>query len=161
AHRAMTEAGFAPEFPPEVLDELRRLGDNPSPAITPQIRDLRSVLWSSIDNLESRDLDQIEFAEAAANGTVRLLIGIADVDALAPEDTAIARHAAQNTVTVYTGVETFSMLPEKLSTDLTSLLQGVDRPVVIVELLVDGEGNVQASEVYRALVRNQARLDYE
>jgi exoribonuclease-2 len=161
AYRAMTEAGFAPTFTPQAISESENLSDNLPLPVAPATRDLRHLLWSSIDNIESRDLDQIEYAEQLADGIIRLLIGIADVDAMAAKDSAIDQHAAQNTTTVYTGVETFSMLPEHLSTDLTSLLGGVDRLAIVFDLHVDNDGQVQTADVYHALVQNRARLDYE
>ncbi len=161
AHRAMTEAGFAAAFSSAAIAETAALTGNLSALRLPQTEDLRHLLWSSIDNSESLDLDQIEVAERLADGAIRLLIGIADVDAMATKDSAIDRHAAQNTTTVYTGIENFSMLPERLSTDLTSLLGGADRLAMVVALRVDRDGGVQTEGVSHALVRNQARLDYE
>jgi exoribonuclease R len=126
AHQVMLEEGFAPDVPPAAVAEARVL-ESWRPADGAALRDMRELLWSSIDNLESRDLDQIEYAERQPNGDICLLVGIADVDALAPENSAIDRHAADNTTSVYAGVVTFPMLPERLSTDLTSLIEGVDR----------------------------------
>src|SRR5678809_890942 len=113
AHRAMVEAGFRPDFPPAVVQEVRTLRQNGQKNGPASLRDLRSLLWSSIDNDSSRDLDQIEYVERLSNGDVRVLVGIADVDAFVPKHSAIDQHAAQQTTTVYTGVETFSMLPEQ------------------------------------------------
>ena len=116
------------------------------------MRDLRELLWSSIDNDTSRDLDQIEIAETVAGG-VRVLVGIADVDTDVTPGSAIDRHAESQTTTVYTAVRTFPMLPEELSTDLTSLGENRDRLAVIIEMVVDRDGLVVSSDVYRALVR--------
>src|SRR5215211_7433867 len=110
AHQVMLEEGFAPDLPPAVVAEARAL-EEWRPAMGGALRDLRELLWSSIDNVESRDLDQIEYAERRPNGDIRVLVGIADVDALAPEGSAIDGHAADNTTSVYTGVATFPMLP--------------------------------------------------
>src|SRR5262249_40375190 len=123
--------------------------------------DLRDLLWSSIDNTTSRDLDQIEYAEELPGGDIRILVGIADVDKLVKKDSAIDAHAAKNTVSIYTPTETFSMLPEELSTDLTSLAEGKDRAAIIVELVIKENGDVPGNNVYRAVVRNRAKLDYE
>ena len=162
ARRAMIENGFAPEMPTRAVLELQAIDDQQQAGLNdPSIRDLRSMLWSSIDNRESRDLDQVEYAEALPGGDIRLLIGIADVDAFVPKDSAIDRYALQNTTSVYTGVETFPMLPEKLSNHTTSLLEDVDHIVVVIEMLLDTEGEVRSSEVYRAKVRNHAKLIYE
>ena len=160
AHQVMLEEGFAPDVPPAAVAEARAL-ESWRPAGGAALRDMRELLWSSIDNVESRDLDQIEYAERQPNGDIRLLVGIADVDALAPENSAIDRHAADNTTSVYTGVVTFPMLPERLSTDLTSLIEGVDRPAVVIELVVAEDGAIRSSEVYRAIAHNYAKLDYE
>jgi exoribonuclease-2 len=123
-------------------------------------RDLRSLLWSSIDNDTSRDLDQIEVAQQLPNGSVKILIGIADLDSFIPKGSAIDQHAASETTSVYTGVRTFPMLPEELSTGKTSLLENQDRLAVVTEFEVDVDGRIVSSTVYRALVRNQAQLQY-
>jgi len=132
------------------------------PAITASaaVRDLRSLLWSSIDNDTSRDLDQIEVAERLPNGDTKVLVGIADLDAFVPKQSAIDQHAARETTTVYAGIRNFPMLPEELSTGKTSLLENQDRLGVVIEFVVDGDGHVASSDVYRALVRNQAQLQY-
>ena len=161
AKEIMRQHGFEPDFPPAVQQQLSQLRATP-PAMTagPQIRDLRRLLWSSIDNDTSRDLDQIEVAERLPNGDLKILVGIADLDAYIPKQSAIDQHAAKETTTVYAGVRNFPMLPEELSTDKTSLLEGQDRLSVVTEFVVDGDGHVTSSEVYRALVRNQAQLQY-
>ena len=157
----MRRYGFEPDFPPAVQQQLAQLRANP-PALTPggDVRDLRKLLWSSIDNDTSRDLDQIEFAERLPNGDVKVLVGIADLDAFIPKQSAIDQHAAKATTTVYAGVRNFPMLPEELSTGKTSLLENQDRLSVVTEFVVDNDGHVKSSEVYRALVRNQAQLQY-
>jgi exoribonuclease-2 len=124
------------------------------------IKDLRGLLWSSIDNDTSRDLDQIEVAEKLPNGDVKVRIGIADVDAFFAKTTPIDAHAARETTTVYTGVRMFPMLPEVLSTGASSLLENQDRLAVVTEFVVSADGNVNSGTVYRALVRNQAQLMY-
>ncbi len=157
----MRQYGFEPDFPPAVQQQLAQLRANP-PALAAggEIRDLRKLLWSSIDNDTSRDLDQIEVAERLTNGDVKILVGIADVDAFVPKQSPIDQHAARETTTVYAGVRNFPMLPEELSTGKTSLLENQDRLSVVIEFLVDGDGHVKSSNVYRALVRNQAQLQY-
>jgi exoribonuclease-2 len=129
-------------------------------AADPQVRDLRGLPWSSIDNEESRDLDQVEYVERAAEG-YRIFVGIADVDAYAGKGTSLDRHAAFNTVSVYTPGKVFPMLPPRLSTDLTSLVEGQDRLAIVMELCVSLGGAVRCELVYRALVRNRAKLVYE
>jgi exoribonuclease-2 len=160
ARRAMLENGFEPDTPPEVEHELQSMKNKPLGDLS-TVRDMRSVLWSSIDNHDSRDLDQIEFAERLPNGDIRLMIGIADVDAYVPKGSAIDRHALHNTTSIYTGVRIFPMLPEQLSNHTTSLLEDVDRLAVVIELVVDAEGEVTSNKVYRALVSNHAKLVYE
>src|ERR1700704_2334444 len=158
---AMVKNGFEPEFSPEVMREVRSLddpSDNPLPADT---RDLRSLAWSSIDNRESKDLDQIEVAERLNNGSIRIRIGVADVETLVPLGSPADEHAARNTTSVYTGVAVFPMLPDRLSTNLTSLNEGEDRLAVVVEFDVAGDGAISNTSVYRAMVHNKAKLTYE
>jgi len=153
--------GFEPDFPPAVGQQLAQLRANP-PAIAAggDVRDLRQLLWSSIDNDTSRDLDQIEVAEQLSNGEIKVLVGIADLDSFIAKGSAIDQHAARETTTVYAGVRNFPMLPEELSTGKTSLLENQDRLGVVTEFVVDGDGHVKASAVYRAVVRNRAQLQY-
>ena len=133
ARDVMLANGFKPDFPPEVQLEVAELDDRDVDAAAKTIRrDLTGLLWSSIDNRESRDLDQVEYAERLPTGAIRLMVGIADVDALVPKGTAVDVHAAENTTSVYTGVVVFPMLPERLSTDLTSLNEGEDRCAIVV-----------------------------
>ncbi|MEP6858346.1 MAG: ribonuclease catalytic domain-containing protein, partial [Gemmatimonadales bacterium] len=158
---AMVKNGFEPEFSPEVMREVRSLddpSDNPLPADT---QDLRALLWSSIDNRESKDLDQIEVAERLPDGSIRIRIGVADVETLVPLGSPADEHAAKNTTSVYTGVAVFPMLPDRLSTDLTSLNEGEDRLAVVVEFDVATEGAISNTSVYRAMVHNKAKLTYE
>ncbi len=166
ARRAMIDAGFELDAPPDVARELQDINAHQQQEAQPSVadastRDMRELLWSSIDNEESRDLDQVEYAERLASGDIRLLVGIADVDAFVPKDSAIDRHALANTISVYTPVDVFPMLPEELSTDLSSLLQEVDRAAVVIEMIVTNEGEVSAKNVSRAVVRNRAKLVYE
>jgi VacB/RNase II family 3'-5' exoribonuclease len=161
AKQIMQARGFEPDFSPEVTDQLTHLRQNPLRlAPTRDIRDLRSLLWSSIDNDTSRDLDQVEVAERIANGDVKVKIGIADVDAFVLPQTPIDQHAARETTTVYTGVHNFPMLPEELSTGRTSLLEQQDRLAIIIDFVVDDTGMVKSFDLYRALVRNKAQLQY-
>jgi VacB/RNase II family 3'-5' exoribonuclease len=161
AKTVVQQHGFQPDFAPEVQKQLQQLRVNP-PVIAAgaTVRDLRNLLWSSIDNDTSRDLDQIEVAERLPNGDVKVLIGIADVDAFVPKNSAIDQHAAREATTVYTGIRNFPMLPEELSTGKTSLLEHQDCLSVVTEFVVAADGHVTSSNVYRALVRNQAQLQY-
>ena len=161
AKQVMGQHGFQPDFAPAVQQQLTEMRAHPPAlAASATVRDLRNLLWSSIDNDTSRDLDQIEVAERLSNGNVKVLIGIADVDGFVPKLTAIDQHAARETTTVYAGIRIFPMLPEELSTGKTSLLESQDRLSVVIEFVVDGEGHVTSSNVYRALVRNHAQLQY-
>jgi VacB/RNase II family 3'-5' exoribonuclease len=158
ATRAMTERGLLPDFSPEAQAEVSRLSE--PPLNRSSLHDLRDLLWCSIDNDESRDLDQLSVAQTTPGGKMKILVAIADVDMLVKDGSAINAHAAHNTTSVYTPAKIFSMLPEKLSTDLTSLNAGVDRPAVIVEMVIGEDGSLQGSNVYQAVVRNQAKLAY-
>lgn len=164
ARQSMTAHGFEPDYPASVMQELEDLRVHP-PQTPASVEDLRHLLWSSIDNDTSRDLDQVEYADTLSDGGTRVLIGIADVDAYVPKGSAIDKHAAVETVTVYTGVKNFSMLPDELSTGLTSLLEGQDRLCVVTEYTLDKgacctESCVASSRIYRALVNNKAQLAY-
>ncbi|HUY81968.1 MAG TPA: RNB domain-containing ribonuclease [Acidobacteriaceae bacterium] len=164
ARLSMVEHGFEPDYPPQAKQEIAALEAHP-PQPPADITDLRHLLWSSIDNDTSRDLDQIEYADTLPNGGIRVLIGIADVDAYVPKGSAIDKHAAIETVTVYAGVKNFSMLPDQLSTGLTSLLEGQDRLCMVTELTLDKnvcatESCVASSRIYPALVNNKAQLAY-
>lgn len=157
----MLEHGFHPDYPKAVQQEIDALPEHPQPSTqSPESVDLRALLWSSIDNDTSRDLDQIEFARTTENGTTGIQIAIADVDAYVPAGSAIDQHAAEHTTTVYTGVRNFGMLPDKLSTGLTSLLEDQERLSVVYEFSVDARGCVNGSRIYRATVTNRAQLAY-
>lgn len=159
AFTEMVHQGFHPDFPngtDEQIDSIRSNGSHPATADT---RDLRSLLWSSIDNDTSRDLDQIEWAERVPGG-IRVRVGVADVSASVPKDSPIDKHAADQTKTVYTATRNFPMLPNELSTDLTSLNENQDRPAIVTEFVVDSDGNLQQQSIYRALVHNRAQLAY-
>ncbi len=161
ARAVMIAHGFEPDFPPEVRQQLADLKAHPPQiAAAGDVRDLRNLLWSSIDNDTSRDLDQIEVAELASNGDIKIMVGIADVDAFVPAQTPIDQHAARETTTVYTGIQNFPMLPEELSTGATSLLENQDCLSVVIEFVVDSAGSLKTADVYRAVVRNKAQLQY-
>jgi VacB/RNase II family 3'-5' exoribonuclease len=158
ARHAMRDRGFEPDYPTPVKLEVARLHEPPVHANGR--RDLRALLWASIDNDDSRDLDQLSVAEPLPNGDTAVLVAIADVDALVAKGSAVDDHAALNTTTVYTPAEVFAMLPEQLSTDLTSLALNQDRLAIVVELLVAADGAVRRSDLYPAAVRNRAKLAY-
>ncbi|MFT3746409.1 MAG: RNB domain-containing ribonuclease [Pyrinomonadaceae bacterium] len=161
AHQAMLDNGFEPEFSDAVYEQLRQIESHGEPSHGSDVQDLRDLLWSSIDNRTSRDLDQVEWAEELENGDIRVLVGIADVDVRVPKGTPIDVHAAQNTVTVYTESKIFPMLPEELSTDKTSLNQDEDRLAVVADMTVKANGDVPESTFFRAFVRNHAKFSYE
>ncbi len=159
AWRVMAERGLAPEFSRAATAELEAI-HAPAAAPAAGTRDLRALLWCSIDNDDSRDLDQLSVAEALPGGAVRLCVAVADVAALVKKGSAIDAHARQNTTSVYTAAEIFPMLPEKLSTDLTSLNPHVDRLAMVVDMVFSVGGELQKSDVYPALVHNRAKLAY-
>ena len=159
ARRAMIQRGLLPDFSPAVLAETAAIGG--AAAAGPSVRDLRELPWASIDNDDSRDLDQLSVSEPSADGAARILVAVADVDASVARGSAIDGHARTNTTSVYTATQTFPMLPEKLSTDLTSLGEGEERLALVVELVVALDGSVARSELYRAAVVNQAKLTYD
>jgi VacB/RNase II family 3'-5' exoribonuclease len=160
AHEEMLSHGFHPDFPPQIETQIASIRGAALVVAGPAVKDLRNLLWSSIDNDSSRDLDQIEYAERQADGSIRILVGVADVDSDVKKGTPIDLHAAAECVSVYTGVETFPMLPDELSTGLTSLNEEADRPAVIVDFSVTTAGIVPSGQAYRALVRNRAQLTY-
>jgi exoribonuclease-2 len=155
---AMRAHGLLPDLPPAAIAQANAA--TPANESGPEIRDLRSLLWSSIDNDDSLDLDQIEVADPVAGGRYKLMVGIADVDSVVKAGTAVDQHARINTTSVYTAAEIFPMLPERLSTNLTSLAQDQDRICVVIEMTVEANGMLGASSIYRAQVRNRAKLAY-
>ncbi|MGA2267225.1 MAG: RNB domain-containing ribonuclease [Bryobacteraceae bacterium] len=155
ARQEMIEHGFSPDFPAEAERQLETIHSQTDG----NLRDLTSLAWSSIDNDDSRDLDQIEWAERVAGG-IRVLVGVADVDSAVAKGTPIDGHAAREATTVYAGVETFPMLPERLSTDLTSLSENQDRAGIVIDMVVAADGSIASSSVYRARLRNRAQLAY-
>jgi VacB/RNase II family 3'-5' exoribonuclease len=159
AFRAMRERGLDPDFSADAIEQAERSPETPPPGPVAPC-DLRRLLWCSIDNDDSRDLDQLSVAETTPDGRVTVRVAIADVEVQVPQDSPIDRYAALNTTTVYTPAVVFPMLPPRLSTDLTSLNEGEDRLAIVVEMTVRGDGALDASEVYSAVVRNHAKLAY-
>ncbi len=160
AQRAMIDRGLLPDFSREALSQLDGI-QGPGAATGEAIRDLTSLLWASIDNDDSRDLDQLSVAEAMPGDKVKILVAVADVDSVIKKGSAIDDHARHNTTSVYTVAEIFPMLPEKLSTDLTSLNLDADRLSVVIEMVLGADGSLQDSAIYRARVRNHAKLAYD
>jgi ribonuclease R len=159
ARRAMLDNGLQPDFPAAVDAQVRQI-TAPASAGDAQIRDLRTLLWCSIDNDDSKDLDQLSVADPQAAGAVRILIAVADVDATVSKGSAVDQRASINTTSVYTAAQIFPMLPEKLSTDLTSLAQDAERLSIVIEFTVSASGAVTASDIYRARVVNRSKLAY-
>jgi len=155
----MIERGLFPDFSDEALAELSRI-QAPATSDGNQVIDLRDLLWASIDNDDSLDLDQLTVAEAMPGDKTKILVALADVDSMVKKGSAIDDHARQNTTSVYTAAMIFPMLPERLSTDLTSLNFNKDRLAMVVEMMIGADGSLQDSDVYRALVRNHAKLAY-
>jgi VacB/RNase II family 3'-5' exoribonuclease len=160
ARRAMLERGLLPDFPPQALAELDGI-HGPAIQTDESTRDLRHLAWCSIDNDDSRDLDQLTSAEVMPGGAARILVAVADVDAIVKKQSALDDHARHNTTSVYTSAEIFPMLPEKLSTDLTSLNYGSDRLAIVVDMIVAADGTLQGSDLYGATVCNHAKLAYD
>lgn len=159
AHRAMLERGLLPDFSSQAIAEMDRL-PKAIPNKDQSIRDLRNLLWCSIDNDDSQDLDQLTVAVELPEGAVKILVAIADVDALAKKSSAIDEHARHNTTSIYTAAQIFTMLPEKLSYDLTSLNYDEDRLALVIEIVLSDDGAIKSSNIYRAIVRNRAKLAY-
>ncbi len=159
ARRVMTERGFLPDFSQAILDEVEKIQEVNRVAKVDK-KDLRHLLWASIDNDDSLDLDQLTVAEVLPDNRVKILVAIADVDALVKKNSAIDEHARQNTTSVYTAGRVFPMLPERLSTDLTSLNYQKDRLSIVIEMIISDDGEIQNSDIYHALVRNHAKLAY-
>jgi ribonuclease R len=159
AKRAMLERGLLPDFSAKALAELDKIQ---APATTngARVRDLRDLSWASIDNDDSRDLDQLTVAVAMPGDKIKILVAVADVDALVKKGSAIDEQARHNTASVYTAAKIFPMLPEKLSTNLTSLNFNEDRLAIVIEMVIGADGSLQDSDVYLALVRNHAQLAY-
>jgi exoribonuclease-2 len=160
AHAAMIEHGFEPDFPAGTDAELTAIQAHPETPAAAGIVDLRNLLWSSIDNDTSRDLDQIEWAEKLPDGRIRVLIGVADVDVRVHKGMVIDGHAQSQTTSVYTGVKVFPMLPAELSEGITSLNEDEDRAALVIEFAVDAAGTATDGKAYRALVHNRAQLAY-
>ena len=155
---AMRERGLEPEFAPAALEQLAAIRE---PATDPAVTDLRALDWCSIDNDDSRDLDQLSVSEVLSDGRVKIRVAVADVDALVPKGSPIDRHAAHNTTSVYTGARIFPMLPERLCTDLTSLNQDQDRLAIVTTMVFNPDASLAGASVLRAVVRNKAQLAYD
>ena len=159
ARRAMLEQGLLPDFSAEALAQLGRI-QPPAVAHGEAMRDLTDLLWASIDNDDSRDLDQLTVAEVMPGDKVKIFVAVADVDSIVKKGSALDDHARHNTTSVYTAAMIFPMLPEKLSTDITSLNFNADRQSIVIEMVIGPDGSLQASNIYRARVRNHAKLAY-
>jgi VacB/RNase II family 3'-5' exoribonuclease len=162
ARSAMIERSLQPDFSKSAVAETAAFANTAAP-IGPSggsAKDMRGLLWASIDNDDSMDLDQLSVAEKLGDDRVKIFVAIADVDALVKRGSAIDGHARTNTTSVYTAAQVFPMLPEKLSTNLTSLGEGVDRRAMVVEMVVRADGSIVESDVYSAIVRNHAKLAY-
>lgn len=159
ARRAMIEKGLLPDIPADAIEELSSIM---APVINDrsQYRDLRNLAWVSIDNDESRDLDQLTVADVISGDAVKIMVAVADVEGIVKIVSAIDQYAKHNATTVYTAAKIFPMLPEKLSNDLTSLNYDEDRSAIVVEMFINPDGSLKESDVYKAIVRNKAKLSY-
>ncbi len=160
AHAAMIEHGFQPDYPKGTDTQLAEIAAQSVLPKNGELKDLRNLLWSSIDNDNSKDLDQVEWAERLADGRIRVLVGVADVDSRVSRGTVIDSHAQSETTSVYAGVKVFPMLPAELSEGITSLNENEDRAAMAIEFCVNAAGEVSDGKAYRALVRNHAQLAY-
>ena len=160
AHQAMLAHGFLPDYSPQVQAEVDQIQGSWDIGSNATIHDQRNLLWASIDNDDSRDLDQLTTAEAMPDGKWKIFVAIADVDSYVKKGSAINEHARHNTTTVYTPARIFSMLPERLSTDLTSLNLNLDRTAIVIKMVIAQDGSITSSSIYQARVRNHARLAY-
>ncbi|MDD4651486.1 MAG: RNB domain-containing ribonuclease [Methanothrix sp.] len=160
ARKALIMRGLLPESSPQALAELDRINEPAKISQAGQLRDLRDLLWASIDNDDSEDLDQLTVADSLSQGRTRVRVAVADVDSLVRKNSAIDQDAAHNTTSIYTAGQIFPMLPLKLSTNLTSLSLNEDRLAIIVEMIIGPDGSLLESDVYRAAVRNHAKLAY-
>jgi exoribonuclease-2 len=159
AKSVLQQHGLHPNFPPDVLLQVSRTRELQKEEAG-EVRDLSHLPWCSIDNDDSRDLDQLSASEDLGNGKVRLFVAVADVDALVPMHCPVDQHAAKNTTSIYTGLVMFPMIPERFSCDLTSLNENEERAAIVVEMVVDAEGSLSDTKVYRGWVRNKAKLAY-
>lgn len=157
----MLDAGFEPTFPQAVLEQVKSLPSQPQAFAKPSPRDLRDLLWSSIDNDDTQDFDQVEYAEVRQDSNLHVLVAIADVDDRVAKDSPIDQFAANQTTSIYTGVATFPMLPLELSTDLTSLREGADRLAMVADMTIGQDGALESTDVYHALIRNHAHFAYD
>lgn len=158
AKNLLQENGFEPEFSQAALKQLNAI--HIAPPLSGAAEDLRSLLWCSIDNDDSRDLDQLTCGQREKDGRISIWVAIADVDALVSKNSAIDKHAQTNTTSIYTPARIFAMLPEKLSTDLTSLNENEDRLSIVVKMIINSEGLCEEASIFQALVRNKAKLTY-
>ncbi len=158
---AMQKYGFKPEFPKAVIREVNAIHPDTSETITKNGKDLRALLWSSIDNHDSQDLDQMEYCELGPDDEIRVRIAIADVDHYVPRHSQADQYAAYNGTSVYTGIVTYPMLPDRLSKGISSLLPGQDCRAVIIDYTVLADGSVRHGSLSRAVVANKAKLIYE
>ena len=161
ARNAMIQYGFTPDFSQQVQQEVASIATTELVSDPNSIVDMRGILWSSIDNFDSEDLDQLEYCEPAGNGEVNVKVAIADVDFFVRKGTPVDQHAAKNGTSVYTGIETFPMLPDKLSRGISSLLPGQERLAVVIQYTVFPDGSVKNESLCRARVINKAKLVYE
>ncbi len=161
AGMAMEKYGFKPRFPAPVLEEVNAITDKAHSYGGTRTKDLRHLLWSSIDNIDSMDLDQLEYCERGTGGEIHVMVAVADVDIYVPKNSQSDRYASHNGTSVYTGIVTYPMLPDQLSKNISSLLPGKDRLAVVAGYTILPDGSIRPGEVFRALVCNKAKLVYE
>lgn len=153
AYQFMLDGGLSPDFSDQEIEQLSHIN---APAIrTAQHTDLTKLLWCSIDNDDSLDLDQLTYAEGN-----NIWVAVADVDSLVKKNSPIDKHAKLNTTSVYTPAKIFPMLPAKLSTNLTSLNEGEERLALVVKIEINTQGEIVNSSTFKAVVHNFAKLTY-
>lgn len=159
SRRAMEQEDFRTGFGLDIIEEARAAKRAGLPH-RKNIEDLSNLYWTSIDNTESKDLDQLEFSEPLGEGRSRLMVAIADVDSFVPHASASDDRAAHNTTSVYTGIVVYPMLYEEFSENLTSLIEGERRLAIVADLVIARDGVVESAHFKQAIVRNHFKLAY-
>ncbi len=152
--------GLRPEHTPEAEREAAALRDRPQ-LLAGARRDLRSIPTVTVDAPSTRDIDDaIAVLPADEAGALRILVSIADVSEHVRPGSVLDATARERGTSVYLAGRVLPMLPEALSAEALSLLPGVDRHTLTVELRLDPEGQVTAIDLYESLIRSRGRVSY-